>query len=233
MQNDIKELEKIIGYQFKDERLIVHAMSHSSYANEKQWDKSFSNERLEFLGDAVLELVPSEFLFCNNEKLPEGKLTKLRASMVCEPSLAFSAREFGMEKYILLGKGEEITGGRSRDSIVSDALEALIGAIYLDGGYKCAQDFILKFVLNDLDHKQLFFDSKTMLQEIVQAGKDDKISYHLIKESGPDHNKIFEVEVCIGDTTFGSGVGKTKKSAEQNAAYKALLKLKNMEDRGK
>ena len=147
MQTDIKELEKTIGYQFHDEGLLAHAMSHSSYANEKHMDKTGSNERLEFLGDAVLELVSSEFLFQRNEKLPEGKLTKMRASMVCEPSLAFSAREFGMEKYILLGKGEERTGGRNRDSIVSDALEALIGAIYLDGGYASAQEFILKLVL--------------------------------------------------------------------------------------
>lgn len=232
METELNRLEKIIGYQFRDKGLLVHAMSHSSYANERQMDKLMSNERLEFLGDAVLELVSSEFLFCNNRNLPEGKLTKLRASMVCEPSLAFSARAFGMERFILLGKGEELTGGRSRDSIVSDALEALIGAIYLDGGYKCAQDFILKFVLNDLDHKKLFSDSKTMLQELVQADGEDKIIYHMLHESGPDHNKTFEVEVLIGDTVYGSGIGKTKKGAEQNAAYKALLKLKNMEDRG-
>lgn len=232
METELNRLEKIIGYQFRDKGLLVHAMSHSSYANERQMDKLMSNERLEFLGDAVLELVSSEFLFCNNRNLPEGKLTKLRASMVCEPSLAFSARAFGMERFILLGKGEELTGGRSRDSIVSDALEALIGAIYLDGGYKCAQDFILKFVLNDLDHKKLFSDSKTMLQELVQADGEDKIIYHMLHESGPDHNKTFEVEVLIGDAVYGSGIGKTKKGAEQNAAYKALLKLKNMEDRG-
>ncbi len=232
METELNRLEEIIGYQFRNKRLLVHAMSHSSYANERQMDKLMSNERLEFLGDAVLELVSSEFLFCNNQNLPEGKLTKLRASMVCEPSLAFSARAFGMERFILLGKGEELTGGRSRDSIVSDALEALIGAIYLDGGYKCAQDFILKFVLNDLDHKELFSDSKTMLQELVQADGDEKIVYHMIHESGPDHNKTFEVEVLIGDAVYGSGTGKTKKGAEQNAAYKALLKLKNMEDRG-
>ena len=232
METELNQLEKIIGYQFKDRGLLVHAMSHSSYANERQMDKTMSNERLEFLGDAVLELVSSEFLFCNYKKLAEGKLTKLRASMVCEPSLAFSAREFGMERFILLGKGEELTGGRSRDSIVSDALEALIGAIYLDGGYKCAQNFIMQYVLNDLDHKQLFSDSKTNLQELVQADGEDKISYHLLAESGPDHNKTFEVEVLIGDAVYGKGTGKTKKSAEQNAAYKALLKLKNIENRG-
>lgn len=227
MRTDIKELEQIIEYQFRDEKLLRHAMSHSSYANEKRMDKTASNERLEFLGDAVLELVSSEFLFQQNEKLPEGKLTKMRASMVCEPSLAFSARAFGMERFILLGKGEELTGGRSRDSIVSDALEALIGAIYLDGGYDCAKQFILKFILNDLENKKLFSDSKTMLQEIVQSSSVGSVTYHLIDETGPDHNKTFHVNVSIGDEVYGEGSGKTKKSAEQNAAYNAILKIRS------
>ena len=225
MQKKIQELQNKIGYQFKNQELLVSALMHSSYTNEKRLPKYKCNERSEFLGDAVLELVSSEFLFDANEKMPEGELTKLRASMVCEPSLAFCAREIGLGDYLLLGKGEEFTGGRNRDSVTSDALEALIGAIYLDGGFANAKEFILRFVLNDLEHKKLFYDSKTILQELVQGNFTKNLSYHLIKEEGPDHNKIFFVEVYIGNVCYGKGKGRTKKAAEQDAAYHAILEL--------
>ena len=226
MQEKIKELEQKIAYSFRDKELLISALMHSSYTNEKQLPKYRCNERLEFLGDAVLELVSSEFLFFGNRKMPEGELTRLRASMVCEPSLAFCARELNLGSYLLLGKGEEVTGGRNRDSITSDALEALIGAIYLDGGFANAKEFILKFILNDLENKKLFYDSKTILQEIVQAQFEGKLVYKLIGENGPDHNKTFLVKVYIGSECYGEGIGKTKKAAEQKAAYKAILKLR-------
>lgn len=225
MRQKLKELEKKIGYKFQRFDLLCQAMRHSSYANEKHMEKNECNERLEFLGDAVLELVSSEFLFFENKKMPEGELTRTRASIVCEPSLAFCARELNLGSYLLLGKGEENTGGRYRESLTSDALEALIGAIYLDGGFASAKEFIHRFVLNDLEHKKLFFDSKTILQEIVQANFKEVISYHLIGEEGPDHNKIFRVAVHIGEEEYGVGEGRTKKAAEQEAAYISILKL--------
>lgn len=227
MKDRLKELEKRIGYQFHDHDLLRHALMHSSYTNEKHLKKYECNERLEFLGDAVLELVSSEFLYKDKPQVSEGELTKTRASMVCEPSLAFCARDIELGSYLLLGKGEEATGGRFRDSITSDAMEALIGAIYLDGGFTNAKEFIHRFVLSDLENKILFFDSKTILQEIVQAEKDSKVSYKLLKEEGPDHNKSFYVEVLIGEKSYGTGKGRTKKAAEQEAAYQAILKKKN------
>jgi len=225
MQQKLIELQNKIGYQFQNIELLESALMHSSYTNEKKIPKHKCNERLEFLGDAVLELISSEFLFFQNQRMPEGELTKARASMVCEPSLAFCAREIQLGDYLLLGKGEEVTGGRTRASVTSDALEALIGAIYLDGGFASAKEFIGNFVLNDLEHKKLFYDSKTILQELVQANFTETISYHLIGEDGPDHNKSFFVEVHIGDECYGEGTGRTKKSAEAEAAYHAILKL--------
>ena len=227
MSRNLKELEKKISYSFSDEGLLKHAMTHSSYVNEKRLKKTDCNERLEFLGDAVLELVSSEYLFFENPKMSEGELTKLRASMVCEKALAFCARDLDLGDFLLLGKGEDATGGRKRDSITSDALEALIGAIYLDGGFANAKEFILNHVLNDLEGKRLFYDSKTILQELVQGNSEKRICYELVGEVGPDHNKSFQVEVRIGDTTYGQGIGRTKKAAEQEAAYQAILKLKN------
>lgn len=226
MKEKLKELEEKIGYQFQDFSLLRRAMRHSSYTNEKHMEKHQCNERLEFLGDAVLELISSEYLFLEFPKVSEGELTKTRASMVCEPALAFCARDLDLGSYLLLGKGEEATGGRKRDSITSDALEALIGAIYLDGGFTNAKEFIHRFILNDLENKKLFYDSKTILQEIVQAQTEEKISYRLLKEEGPDHNKSFYVEVFIGETGYGVGEGRTKKAAEQEAAYKAILELR-------
>lgn len=219
-------LEMRIGYRFRNKELLENAMMHSSYTNEKHLPKYCCNERLEFLGDAVLELVSSEYLFLHNTKVSEGVLTKTRASMVCEPALAFCARDIQLGDYLLLGKGEERTGGRERDSVTSDALEALIGAIYLDGGFTNAKEFIHQFILTDLENKKLFYDSKTILQEMVQASMEEAISYRLIKESGPDHNKSFEVEVLIGEREYGNGIGRTKKAAEQQAAYHAILKLR-------
>lgn len=205
------------------------AVCHSSYVNEHRMERLDCNERLEFLGDAVLELVSSEFLYQKYPRKPEGELSKLRASLVCEPSLAMSAREMGLEKYLLLGNGEEATGGRQRDSIISDALEAAIGAIYLDGGITNAKEFILAHVLNDIEHKQLFFDSKTILQERVQGRMEGQICYRLVGEKGPDHDKSFFVKLFIGDEEYGSGQGHTKKAAEQRAAYEALCKINDQE----
>ena len=226
MNRDLKELEGKIGYTFQNKELMENAMRHSSYANETR-KKLKDNERLEFLGDAVLELSSSEFIFENYPAMPEGDMTKLRASIVCEPTLAQCAAVIELGSFLRLGKGEELTGGRFRDSIVSDAMEALIGAIYLDGGFASAKEFILTHVLNDLEHKRLFYDSKTILQEIVQGKLDKTIRYHLIGEEGPDHNKSFQVEVLIGEHVYGMGIGRTKKAAEQSAAYHAILRLKD------
>ena len=186
-----------------------------------------NNERLEFLGDAVLELTSSEFLFEKYSQMPEGELTKKRASMVCEPTLALCARELSLGEYLLLGKGEEATGGRRRDSIVSDAMEALIGAIYLDGGFANAKEFVQRFILNDIENKQLFYDSKTTLQEIVQGRYEEDVRYVLLREEGPDHNKSFYMQALLGEKVLGEGCGHTKKAAEQQAAYCAIKKLKN------
>jgi len=217
-------------YQFTDSELLYHALTHSSFSNERRMSKEKNNERLEFLGDAVLELVTSEFVYTEYASLPEGELTKLRASIVCEKTLSYCARDLQIGESLLLGKGEDITGGRERDSILSDALEAVIGAIYLDGGFTNAKEFIRKFILADIQHKKLFFDSKTILQEIVQNEYKEKIHYKLISEDGPDHNKTFSIALYVGDNQISSGVGRTKKAAEQEAAYQAILKLqKNSE----
>lgn len=227
MEKKLKALENRIGYEFRNRNLLILALTHSSYANEKKLGKAGCNERLEFLGDAVLELISSDFLYKKFTQIPEGELTKKRASLVCEPSLAYCARDFGLPQYLLLGKGEDMTGGRNRDSIVSDATEALLGAIYLDGGFASAKEFVLKFILNDLENKQLFYDSKTTLQEIVQGSYDDDVRYELVKEEGPDHNKSFYVHALLGSTVLGEGTGHTKKAAEQQAAYCAIKKLKS------
>lgn len=226
MEYTLNELEKRIGYSFQDKKLLEHAMIHSSYANEHHLGKLGCNERLEFLGDAVLEVVSSDFLFRTFPEMPEGDMTKTRASLVCEPTLAFCAQEIDLGGFLLLGKGEDATGGRGRDSVVSDAMEALIGAIYLDGGFANAKEFINRFILKDLENKKLFYDSKTILQEIVQAHFKEELSYHLVGEEGPDHDKTFQVELQIGEQVYGIGKGRTKKSAEQEAAYKTILMLR-------
>ena len=229
MNNHLKELEKKICYEFQDKKLFAQALTHSSYANEHRLDHNGCNERLEFLGDAVLEVVSSDFLFHKYDTLPEGDLTKIRASIVCEPTLAYCAGDIHLGEYLFLGKGEEATGGRNRNSVVSDALEALIGAIYLDGGFANAKEFIHRFVLNDIEHKQLFFDSKTILQEMIQSRQEGELSYEILKEEGPDHNKSFEVRALMGTEEIGRGKGRTKKAAEQVAAYNGILKLKQQE----
>ena len=220
------EFEKRIGYSFKDPELLVTALTHSSYSNEIRLKKQECNERLEFLGDAVLELISSEQIFRNHPDQPEGDLTRIRASYVCEPTLALCAREICLGDYLQLGRGEDRTGGRERDSILSDAFEALIGAIYLDGGMDRARTFIHTHLLKDVEDKSLFYDAKTILQEMVQAGPDPRLEYVLTREAGPDHNKEFTVEAKIGGKTYAIGKGKTKKGAEQIAAYQTILLLK-------
>ncbi len=220
--SDSGKLEEKIGYRFKDRELLRQALTHSSFTNEQKINRQKNYERLEFLGDAVLELASSRFFFLNNEDMTEGQMTKMRSSMVCEPALAFCAKDLDLGEYIFLGKGEEATGGRERDSIVSDVMEALIGAIYLDSGFEEAEKFILQFVLSDLESKQLFYDSKTILQEKVQK-KGQSLRYELVGESGPDHDKQFTVEAYIDDKAISRGTGRTKKSAEQQAAYAVLL----------
>lgn len=226
VNEQLAEFQQIIGYQFRDESLLQTALTHSSFANERHLTKLSDNERLEFLGDAVLELVSSRFLYLNYPNMNEGELSKLRASLVCEPTLAFSCKDIRLGDFILLSKGEELTGGRLRKSILSDAFEACIGAIYLDGGYEPASDFVTKYVLNDIEHKQLFYDSKTKLQEVVQGNFSDKLEYILLSESGPDHAKEFKVKVVCGSKFLGEGTGTTKKAAEQEAAYEALVLLR-------
>ena len=218
----IAELEEVIQYKFRDVSLLRRALTHTSYANEHRKQNLKHNERLEFLGDAILELVSSEFLYRKYPEKAEGELTKLRASMVCEPTLALCAKDWNMGKYILLGKGEEANGGRKRDSIVSDAVEALIGAIYLDGGFANAKEFVYHFILKDIENKQLFYDSKTILQEIIQGKNIGNVKYELIREEGPDHDKSFYVALKIEDKVVSEGCGHTKKAAEQQAAYKAI-----------
>ena len=224
--NRLQELERKIQYKFHDIELLKTALRHSSYVNEHRMNRLDCNERTEFLGDAVLELVSSEHLFKTYPKMPEGELTRLRASLVCEPTLAFCARELGLGEFLSLGKGEEMTGGRHRDSVTSDAMEAVIGAIYLDGGFANAKEFIDRFILDDIENKQLFYDSKTTLQEIVQGSYDEDVRYEIVKEEGPDHNKNFYVHALLGERILGEGCGHTKKAAEQQAAYCAIKKLR-------
>jgi len=222
----LKELQEKCGYYFKNEKYLKTALSHSSYINEQKLNKTDDYERLEFLGDAVLELTVSEHLFLNKPNMREGNMTKLRASLVCEPTLASCAREgLSLGKYVLLGKGEDLTGGRTRDSIISDVFEAIIGAIYIDGGMAPAKSFITRFVLEDMEHKIEFMDSKTNLQEMAQE-MGYSLSYSLVNESGPDHDKKYTMAVLIDGVQKAVGVDKTKKGAEQKAAYAVLKALK-------
>ena len=225
----LKILEERIGYCFNNSSLLKQALTHSSFTNERKINKTGNYERLEFLGDAVLELVSSDFLFREHAAMPEGRLTQLRASLVCEPALAFCARDLDLEKFILLGRGEEVTGGRARDSIVSDVMEAVIGAVYLDGGMESAKAFIYRFILSDLEDRQLFYDSKSKLQEKVQGRLKKELHYVLEEEAGPEHDKTFYVSVYVEEEKLGTGTGRTKKAAEQQAAYRALLLLRDRE----
>ncbi len=225
----LKELESVIHYTFSDTKKLLLALTHSSYANEKRSDGLCSNERLEFLGDAVLNIVTSDYIYRNFPSLPEGELTKIRAAIVCEGSLMKCANRIGLGNYLSLGKGEENTGGRTRTSILSDAFEALIGAIYLDGGLQQASGFIfstMNELFRDISTNELFNDYKTQFQEFVQKKGDQKISYRILEEKGPDHDKVFVVQVFVGDKALGIGEGKSKKEAEQIAAKAALGNLK-------
>ncbi len=220
--DSIEEFEKTIGYEFKDKKLIYQALSHSSFANERK-NTSGSNERLEFLGDSVLSLVVSEYIYKNLSHTDEGDLTKIRASLVCEKSLYDFAKKIDLGKYIMLGKGEENTGGRKRPSILADAFEAVIAAVYLDGGMDAAARHILKFIPEDIQGSdKAFNDYKTILQEIVQKNPEEKVEYTLVGESGPAHDKNFVVDVCLNSQVIGRGNGKSKKEAEQLAAKEAL-----------
>lgn len=220
-------IENIIGYVFKDKNLLKSALTHSSYANEIKVNKWEDYQRLEYLGDAVLELVSSEFLYRNNPGMKEGTMSKTRASMVCEQSLAYSAFEMHLDEYILLGKGEESCGGRKRNSIVSDVFEAIIGAIYIDGGFEKAKSHVENFLLKDIDEKQLFIDSKSRLQEMIQASHSSNLRYELVGESGPEHEKEFEMALYINDKLISTAKGRNKKETEQKAAYEAIKILMN------
>ena len=225
ISSNIELFEQKINYEFKNKEYILEALTHSSYSNE---NKNYPfNERLEFLGDSVLSIVISDYLFKKETKLPEGELTKIRANIVCEESLSEVSKNIHLGKYMLLGKGEEATGGRERISILADALEAVIAAIYLDGGIKCAREFILtnmEKIINDSIKGKIFRDYKTCLQEVLQSNGENNIWYKLIEEKGPEHNKGFVMEVGINDTVLGIGEGKSKKDAEQVAAKCALDK---------
>ena len=212
-----------LGYRFCDPDLLSHALTHSSYAFEQHLPKSSDNERLEFLGDAVLELATSRFLFTEYPDLPEGQLTKMRAALVCEEALYEDAGEVSLGDYILLGKGEESDGGRKRKSVVSDAFEAVIGAIYLDGGYEEAERFIRRFCLKDVERHVMFHDCKSALQEKTQEQYGSLPEYRMVNETGPDHRKEFTVEVWVQGELQGTGKGNSIKAAEKEAAYQALL----------
>ncbi len=222
----IKELEKAIGYRFRNITLLQNALAHSSYANERWHNSLMSNERLEFFGDSILGMVVADHLYRNFPDRPEGELTRMRADMVCEPSLAQIAHRIGLGEHLLLGKGEEQGGGRSRESILADAVESVIAACYLDGGMDAAVGFVQRFVLSNVPVNKLKnADYKTALQELVQQKKNQILAYQLIGESGPDHDKQFQVELTLNGTVVGTGIGSSKKRAEQEAARIALEAL--------
>lgn len=220
---DFTEFEKEIGYTFKNKELLHEALSHSSYANETKNGRN-SNERLEFLGDSVLSIVVSVHLFRHFKHLPEGDLTKIRASLVCEKALFEFAHKIDLGKYILLGKGEENSGGRTRPSIVSDAFEAVIAAVYLDGGMEAAEKYVLSFIPKNLsaNSSKALQDYKTMLQEIIQRNPEERVEYVLADQTGPDHDRKFVVQVQLNSNVIGTGEGHSKKQAEQAAAKEAL-----------
>lgn len=227
---DIKKLERQLDIEFHDHQLITQAFTHSSYVNEHRKEKHSDNERLEFLGDAVLELGVSQYLYKKFTDMPEGEMTKLRAAIVCEPALFSFAKELHFDSYIRLGKGEEQTGGRMRPALLSDVFEAFLGALYLDQGYDTALQFLKTYVFPEIDRGTFShgMDFKSQLQELVQQHKDQNVSYIIADEQGPSHNKQFVSHVLLnGDEVFGIGKGRTKKEAEQNAAKSAIDKLMN------
>ena len=225
----INELEAAIGYRFQNIILLQNALAHSSYANERWHDSLKSNERLEFLGDSILGMVVAEHLYRNFPDRPEGELTRMRADMVCETSLAMIANSIDLGAHLLLGHGEEQGGGRSRVSILADAVESIIAACFLDGGMEAARSFIGRFVLCNVPVSRLQnADYKTALQELVQQKKNQTLSYVLTGESGPDHDKHFFVQVSLNGQVVGEGTGTSKKRAEQDAARAAIEAIKNM-----
>ena len=219
----LEEFEKIIGYKFTDRQLLFEALSHSSFANESK-HRYRSNERLEFLGDSVLSIVVSDYIFKHCRDIPEGELTKTRATLVCEKALYTFGERIDLGSFIMLGKGEELAGGRERPSIIADAFEAVIAAIYLDGGMEPVRKHILRFLPEDIQGAvaDAYDDYKTILQEIVQKNPEEHVEYRIAGESGPDHNKSFTVQVMLNSNVIGEGTAHSKKSAEQQAAHEAL-----------
>lgn len=228
VEDNIQSLEKIIGYEFKDKTILRSAITHSSFRNELKINKWEDYQRLEFLGDAVLEIVVSEYLYHNHKDMAEGAMSRLRAAMVCEYALAYCANQINLGDYILLGKGEACSGGRLRPSILCDVFEAVIGAIYLDGGFDVVRDYITRVHLDGIVEKSLFVDSKSLIQEKTQA-MGVPLEYELIGESGPDHDKSFEVALSIDGKRICTAVGHNKKEAEQKAAFKALKEIEKGE----
>lgn len=226
----MRTFEKNIQYNFKNQGLLKEALTHSSFSNERKDNSVHNNERLEFLGDAVLSIVISDYLFKNHVDLPEGELTKIRSKIVCESTLGECSRRISLGEFMYFGKGEEMTGGRKRTSILADAFEALIAAIYLDGGIEASRKFIMsymkEFIQNAINGK-VFLDYKTHLQEIVQIRKDNRIKYEIIGEEGPDHCKLFYTQVKLNDIVIGYGKGRSKKEAEQEAAKMAIEKVES------
>lgn len=222
-EKEVLILQDIINYNFKDTDLLIEALSHSSYCNERKINQINCNERMEFLGDAVLELVSSMFLYSEHPEYREGELSKLRASLVCEKSLAPCAERIGLGKYVLLGRGEDLSGGRQKPSILSDALEAIIGAVFLDGGFEEASDFIYSFILNGEALANIGFkDYKTCLQELVQAQHHTALVYEVLNMEGPEHDRTYTVRVLLEEKELGRGTGKSKKQAEMAAAKEAI-----------
>lgn len=219
----MKDLQHKIHYQFHDQGLLRLALTHSSCTHEKSHVKN--NQRLEFLGDSVLSMVVASYLYTNLPKEDEGMLTKIRASLVCDYALAELALKIGLGDHLIMGKGEEHSGGRRRKSNLEDAFEALVGAVFLDGGYEAAQKFVLQFMPKTMDENRLYsnHDYKTALQEVIQKNPEENLSYLLVAQSGPDHDKTFESEVHLNSNVIGRGIGKSKKQAEQMAAKQALL----------
>ncbi len=218
----MNELEKKLGYSFKNTELLKTALSHSSYVNERKNSGEVCNERLEFLGDSVLGMVTATYLYNKFPDMPEGQMTKTRSELVCEPSLFEVAKKLDLGEYLRLGKGEEMGGGRNRPSIMADAVEAIIAAMYLDGGYGEAERFIHENILSSVDGGVQYHDYKTALQEIVQRKSDQVLKYEMTGATGPDHAKVFTFRVLLNGEEIGEGTGRTKKTAEQNAAKKAL-----------
>ena len=222
---ELDKLQQCIEYQFNDKYILIQALRHRSFCNEHKMKRIDSNERMEFLGDAILQLETSQYLYRKYPNLSEGEISKKRTSMVCEKSLASCARLIHLGNYIYLGKGEEISKGYDKDSILADAMEALIGALYLDGGITVANEFIDEHIINRAEVNEFFFDSKTALQERVRQITADTLRYRVVSISGPEHLKTYNVVVSIGDRDIGTGSGTSKKSAEQSAAMEALSKL--------